>query len=183
MQPRLPLAGEYAVLGLLALRPMHGYEMARYFAADELGEVCPVDHGSLYTYLRNLEERAFVSHHETRVGQRPPRKVFHLTPAGAATVEGWLRAPVERMRAVRLEFLLKLYFLHHLDAGAELQLVRGQVDMCQAYETRLAARAETATGFDRLVTMSKLSAATATISWLTQYAAELESTGLADVLP
>jgi PadR family transcriptional regulator, regulatory protein AphA len=183
MQERPPLAGEYAVLGLLALRPMHGYEMARYFDADALGEVCPVDHGSLYTYLRNLEDRSFISHHETRVGQRPPRKVFHLTPAGAATVEGWLRSPVERMRAVRLEFLLKLYFLHHLDLGAELQLVRGQIETCQAYEERLAGRATLATGFDRIVTMSKLSAAAATLSWLTEYATELEASGLATVMP
>ena len=159
---------------------MHGYEMAHYFGAEELGEVCPIDQGSLYTYLRNVEDRALVSYHETRVGQRPPRKVFHLLPEGAAAVEAWLHAPVERMRAVRLDFLLKVYFLHQMNPAAELRLVAGQIAVCRAYEQRLAARSLTAKGFDRLVTMSKLSAAAGTLGWLCEYRDELEGTALAE---
>ncbi len=165
---------EFAVLGLLAIRPMHGYEMARYFDPEELGEVCPVEQGSLYTHLRNLEERRLVSFHETRVGQRPPRKVFHLSTSGAAAVDEWLRTPVERMRAVRLDFLLKLYFLNQLDPAAELVLLHGQLAVCARYEERLAEHALSATGFDRIVTMSKLSAAEATLGWLRSYAREID---------
>ena len=68
MAMRSLLAGEHAVLGLLSFRPMHGYEMARYFDRDDLQEVCPIDQSLLYTYLRNLGERDLVAWSEERVG-------------------------------------------------------------------------------------------------------------------
>lgn len=154
---------------------MHGYEMARCFERDDLMEVCPVEQSLLYTYLRNLEDRALVSWHEVREGRRPPRKVYALTDSGREAVHAWLHEPVERMRQVRLEFLLKLYFLHHLDVRAELALVRLQVEVCGRYHARLQERADCTRDFPRLVAQSKVSAAQATLAWLEEYATELES--------
>jgi DNA-binding PadR family transcriptional regulator len=166
------LPPEYAALGLLLLRPMHGYEMARALAGD-LAEVCPVEQSSLYTYLRNLEVRGLVTWSETRVGNRPPRKIFELTAVGRAAVEAWLAEPVARLREVRLDFLLKLYFLHQLDPAAETRLLREQVEVCEAYRERLAGRRPGA-GFPALVLTSKLSAAEATLGWLRVYTRQLE---------
>ena len=166
--------GEYAILGILTKRAMHGYEMARYFDRDELTEVCPIEQSMLYTHVRNLEARGLVSWTEERVGLRPPRKIFALTDAGRMTIEAWLRTPVERMREVRLAFLMKLYFLHELDAAGEIELLRAQVEICEVYRARLAARVASSEGFARLVAMSKLSAAESTYNWLRTYAHELD---------
>ena len=167
---RALLAGEHAALGLLRTRPMYGYEMARYFEREDLREVCPIEQGSLYTYLRNLENRQLVSWHEERVGLRPPRKRFALTAAGVALVDHWLREPVERLREVRFELLVKLYVLHAIDAEAERALVREQLAVCGAYRERAERRVEAASDdFSRLVARSKLSAAAATIDWLRGY--------------
>jgi PadR family transcriptional regulator AphA len=175
MSDRPLLPGEHAVLGLLALRPMHGYEMARIFAQeDELFAVCPVEQSLLYTYLRNIEERGLVAWEERRVGNRPPRKLYELTPAGRLELSHWLRRPVGRIREIRLDFLLKLYFLHQLDPAAERALLAEQIDVCEGYESRLEAALPAETGFARLVALSKLSAATATLRWLRSYALELE---------
>jgi DNA-binding PadR family transcriptional regulator len=173
-QQRELLTGEYAVLGLLALRPMHGYEMARFFDRDDLAEVCPLEQSLLYTYIRNVEERAFVAWTEQRVGLRPPRKIYHLTPPGRAHLEAWLEAPVQRMRQVRLEFLLKLYFLHHLDPAAERALLHAQIAVCEAYRERLELRVQDESGFERLVALSKATAAEATANWLIRYQTELQ---------
>lgn len=167
------LPGEFAVLGLLGLRPMHGYEMARYFDRDDLTEVCPVEQSLLYGYLRNLEDRALVRWDEVRVGARPPRKRYELTSAGAETLAAWLREPVQRMREVRLELLLKLYFLHRSDPEAERTLLVRQIDVCDRYRERLARQVAEREGFDRLVAGSKLSAAESTTRWLRAYEAEL----------
>jgi PadR family transcriptional regulator AphA len=164
------LPGEYAVLGLLALRPMHGYEMARYFDQGELGTVCPLEQSLLYTYLRNVEERALVEWDEVRVGLRPPRKRYHLAEAGRAALDLWLREPVPRIRQIRSDFLLKLYFLHDLDRAAAERLVEDQVQVCARYRARLAASVEAADGFERLVALSRLSAAEATLTWLRESA-------------
>lgn len=174
MQGRPLLPGELSVLALLRDGPMHGYEMARCFERDDLAEVCPVEQSLLYTYLRNIEDRELVTWQEAREGKRPPRKVYTLTDAGRRAVDTWLNEPVERMRQVRLEFLLKLYFLHHSDVRAELALLRRQLAVCEAYRRRLDERANCTEGFPRLVAHSKLSAAEATIGWLQSYAAELE---------
>lgn len=171
------LPGEYAVLGLLSLRPMHGYEMARFFDRDDLSEVCPLDQGLLYTYLRNVEERGLVAWEEVRVGLRPPRKRYQLTGEGTAAVEGWLRTPVARMREVRLDLLLKLYFLDQRDPEGLRRLVASQLEACEAYAARLAARTETSDGFAHLVATSKLSAAEATLGWLRRYAAGIAAEG------
>lgn len=177
MSERALLPGEFAVLGLLAVRPMHGYEMARFFDRDDLTEVCPVEQSLLYTYVRNVEERGLVTFTEERVGVRPPRKTYRLTESGRLLVHMWLRQPVERMREIRLAFLLKLYFLEKLDAGAERDLLRRQIDVCEAYRLRCSGRVERLDGFSRLVAQSKLSAAEASLHWLKNYENELERSG------
>ncbi len=170
------LQGEHAVLALLRTKPMYGYEMARYFEGEDLREVCPIEQGSLYTYLRNLEGRALVTWQEEREGPRPPRKRFALTPEGEALVEAWLREPVERLREVRFELLVKLYVLHAVDSVAEVTLVRNQLRVCEAYRERARARvAQTGDGFARLVAQSKLSAADATVDWLRDHLATLSA--------
>ena len=170
------LQGEHAVLALLRTKPMYGYEMARYFEGEDLREVCPIEQGSLYTYLRNLEGRALVTWQEEREGPRPPRKRFALTPEGEALVEAWLREPVERLREVRFELLVKLYVLHAVDSVAEVTLVRNQLRVCEAYRERARERvAQTGDGFSRLVAQSKLSAADATVDWLRDHLATLSA--------
>jgi len=169
------LPGEYAVLGLLLSGPRYGYEMARYFDRDDLAEVCPIEQSMLYTYLRNVEARGMVTWTEERVGNRPPRKLFDLTEDGLAEVQAWLRRPVGRIREIRLEFLLKLYFLHRHDPAAERRLLDEQIAVCEAYVARYADQ-QPQSDFARLVARVKQTAAESTLAWLKAYAWELEQT-------
>ena len=177
MADRPLLPGEYAVLGLLRHHPMHGYEMARYFDRDDLSEVCPIEQIMLYTYLRNIEERELVAWTEVRVGLRPPRKLYELSETGRALVESWLDEPVQRLREVRFEFLLKLYFLHAAAHERERTLLARQIAICEAYRARLAEKEAASLGFARLVAASKRSGADSTLGWLREYAWELEHGG------
>jgi DNA-binding PadR family transcriptional regulator len=156
---------------------MYGYEMARMAAAEGLTRVCPMEQSALYAYLRNLEQRGLVEWTEERVGRRPPRKLFRLTSAGKRSVDRWLRTPVGRMREVRLELLLKLYFLGESDEEAERELLRSQIAACEEYQAKLAEETPPGDGnLPRLVSMSKSSAAEATIRWLRDYAIERGAT-------
>jgi PadR family transcriptional regulator AphA len=109
------------------------------------------------------------------VGNRPPRKLYELTPAGRAALDAWLAEPVGRIREIRLEFLLKLYFLHEAEPAAERALVDRQIEVCEQYQARLARTSASQVGFPRLVALSKRSAATATLDWLRTYAAALDA--------
>ncbi len=166
------LPGEYAVLGLLSERPLHGYELARLYKAEGLHDACPVEQSLLYAYLRNLEDRGFVEATEERVGRRPPRRQFRLTAEGGQAFERWLQAPVNRMRDVRLDFLIKLYFLQRFDPPAAVELIQKQIAACDAYLERWQP-APDATPFRKLVAQSKQSAARATREWLAAYEREL----------
>lgn len=173
MTERALLTGEHVVLALLTIRPMHGYEMACYLEDEGIATVCPIEQGTLYTYLRNVEARGYVGFAEERVGQRPPRKVYHLSPQGRDLIEPWLRQPVDRIREVRLEFLVKLFFLREVDRDAHRAILGEQIRVCEEY-LRALARREPDNAFARLVMQSKWSAADATLGWLKQYAYEVQ---------
>lgn len=162
-RPLLP--GEYAVLGLLAVAPRHGYDLTRALASD-LGAVCPVEQSLLYAYLRNLEGRGLLEWEEVRVGRRPVRRIYAPTEEGWVTLRAWMHAPVERMREVRQDLLLKIYFLRALDPTAEQPLLARQVEVCERYLNRETAALADAEGFSKLVAESRHSAALATIAWL-----------------
>jgi DNA-binding PadR family transcriptional regulator len=173
MTERPLLPGEYTVLALLALRPMHGYEMAVFVQSEGISDIWPMENSTLYTYLRNVEGWGLVSWSETRVGNRPPRKIYELTADGQEFIGTWLRRPVMRMREVRAELLLKLFFLEQLDPVARCTLLNDQIEACHAYLGQVRAH-EPATAFGRLVARSKMSAAEGTLDWLTAYADEIE---------
>ena len=168
-RPLLP--GEYAVLGLLTVEPRHGYDLARVLAAD-LGAVCPVEQSLLYAYLRNLEARGLVEWEEVRTGRRPPRKIYAPSEEGWAAFRAWVHLPVERMREVRQDLLLKIYFLRALDPSAERRLLERQVEICERYTAREASAldaldiANPTEDFARLIAEARLSAANATLAWL-----------------
>ena len=159
------LPGEYLALALLRLRPMHGYEMLHLAHGEGFDEVVPFDRGVLYAYLRKLERLGFVRWRETRSGRRPPRKEYELTDEGEAVVEHWLRTPVERMRDVRQEFLLKLHLLRRLDPEGCDGLLMAQIEACRRYLEAVERRAGTGT-FAELLRDSKRTAAEATLRWL-----------------
>jgi hypothetical protein len=78
------------------------------------------------------------------------------------------------MRDVRLELLIKLFVLHETHPSIERELLAEQIAACQGYRARVAAQVASRTGFARLVAGSRLSAAEATLKWLSEYARELE---------
>ena len=163
---------QYAILGLLRGRPAHGYELQRSFAPEsDLGAVIRLEQAALYAALNELAARGLIAGAETREGARPPRTVYALTAEGQRLLAGWLTAPVERLRQVRLDFLLKAYFAQQRGAEHLRSLVNAQVAACHAYLADLEARAAELDpeAFAYLVTESRISAARATLGWLREY--------------
>jgi len=174
-------APEYAVLGLLR-RPMHGYQIARELAGGSgLGLVCPLGMSNVYFFLGNLQERGLVEVEGRQEERYPPRVLLRTTAAGRRAFDAWLREPVTRLRQVRLDLLVKLFFLGREDPTLACELVEGQKEFCRRYlaEWRdLAQRADPA-GFDRLAIEAKIAVAEATLAWLGQCRDELvSSTGV-----
>lgn len=131
--------GDLALLGFFRDGPLHGYEVHRRLAdANGLGLVWCVKQAQLYAHLAGLEARGYLRGVLEPQDGRPPRRVFHLTERGRETFEAWLAAPVARPRAIRLEFMQKLYFARAAGETAVARLVAEQRAVCESWLARQA---------------------------------------------
>ena len=84
-----PLA--LAVLGCLAERPMHPYEMSTTMRERGKHESIKLNYGSLYTVVESLQKHGLIAVRETvREGRRPERTVYEITEAGRMEFTDWL---------------------------------------------------------------------------------------------
>jgi len=97
-----------ALLGLLAQKPRHGYELHAAFEAvvgDGAWEVKPAQ---VYTTLDRLEEAGLVEREsDLGEGEEPARRIYNLTPQGEETLHEWLSTGVPAGHQ-RDEFYVKL---------------------------------------------------------------------------
>jgi DNA-binding PadR family transcriptional regulator len=97
-----------ALLGLLAQRPRHGYELRAAFEAlvggEELWDVKPAQ---VYTTLARLEEGGLIR--QEQVGQEggPEKRIYALTKAGQTELAAWYANGVASEHQ-RDEFFVKL---------------------------------------------------------------------------
>jgi kynurenine formamidase/DNA-binding PadR family transcriptional regulator len=106
-----PLAMEYALLGFLLHGPLHAYEIHRSLEQQQdLGLVWHIKQSLLYVLLSKLEDEGFLTAETEYRGNRPPRKLLHLTATGREAFFQWCKTPVEHGRDFRQEFMAKLFF-------------------------------------------------------------------------
>lgn len=170
---------EYAILGLLEHRPMHGYEMFQQFENGTLGQIVHLEMSQMYAFLKKLERLCYIEAQLESQGTRPARKVFHLTASGRDTFLLWLTEPVERPREIRLLFLIKLYFVQRIIPQQSAHLVNQQIAACLRFLEHLESQHPTdpETGdmafFDHVVLRSRIYQTHALIDWLRELQHEL----------
>lgn len=97
-----------ALLGLLAQKPRHGYELRAAFEAVVGDGAWDVKPAQIYTTLERLEEAGLVERvSDLGEGDEPSRRIYALTPEGEVTLQDWFRSgvPAEHQRD---EFYVKL---------------------------------------------------------------------------
>jgi DNA-binding PadR family transcriptional regulator len=164
---------ERSLLGLLAERPMHGYELHRELGRKSgLGLVWTVRQAQLYGILARLEAARLVASELVASGRGPARKVFHATAEGKAAFDEWAREPASR-KDFRLDFLAKLIFAGKTGGRAAAALVASQRRSCDAWLQDMRAReaACEAGGLDTLVYRYRVGQLEATAAWLEECAA------------
>jgi len=127
MEPTQLSITEHAVLGLLAEGPTHGFAISRELRPDSfVGRVITVRQPLVYRALARLVEAGLAEAVTVEPGAAGPQRVIHrITPRGRKRLTLWLSQPVQHVRDLRIEFLLKLAFLHRSSASP-LALVEGQ---------------------------------------------------------
>jgi PadR family transcriptional regulator, regulatory protein AphA len=112
---------KYAVLGLLSMGPMSGYDIKkkveatlRYFWNESYGQIYPI--------LKRLVADGLATQSVEEQTGKPDRYVYTLTSQGRQELQQWLGEPAEP-QVERIEILLKLSFGQQLSMPENIQQV------------------------------------------------------------
>ncbi len=170
------LSPEYALLGLLAQRAAHGYELHQRLR-EELGHVWHISLSQTYNILNRLESQGSITGTVQEQPSLPARRRFRLTAAGRRRFETWLNSPAgHSARAVRVEFITKLYFAYAQSPEMARRVIDAQIDEIRAGLDRLdGSRAELPQDsvFNRLGLDLRIRQLTSILDWLAECRASL----------
>jgi len=124
------MSHRFLILGLLAERPMSGYDMKKRVSAS-LSTVTSASYGTLYPTLHKLLSEGQVKVQEIQQEGRPIKKVYQITEKGRLSLKDWLLKPPANDQ-VRREFLLKLYLGKDLKQEDVLKLLANRRDETRA---------------------------------------------------
>ena len=98
----------HAVLGLLAQRPRHGYELRAAFQALVGGEEnWDIKPAQIYTTLARLEQGGLVIEDGVEQDAGPEKRIYALTLSGRTALQEWFASGIEAEHQ-HDEFFLKL---------------------------------------------------------------------------
>lgn len=133
MAARPPNRTRFAVLSLLRLQPMSGYDLKKASEAS-IGHFWSESFGQIYPVLARLEREKLVRELPRRDPGSRARRVYAITAAGRKTLRAWLEAPTAP-RTQRDELMLKLF----CGSACPPEIHRGHVaDLAARTENQLA---------------------------------------------
>src|SRR3989442_15455545 len=90
-------ASKYAVLGLLTIEPMSGYDI-RKFVRETLNYFWNESYGRIYPILGELLKERLATKRVCKQNGKPDRHVYCITGLGRSALKQWLRTPAQPLR-------------------------------------------------------------------------------------
>ncbi len=87
----------YALLAILRVGPLSGYDLAKQFA-QSVGHVWHAPDSQIYPELRKMEAAGLVEGEDQARGERGHRRLYHVTPAGDRAFLDWMSSPLDYQR-------------------------------------------------------------------------------------
>src|SRR5215471_10799583 len=120
-----------AILGLLAIRPMTGYDLSRSYRRA-LQQIWYAPLGQVYPTLRKMRRDGLLRVSVKFQRHRPNRKVYSLTARGQKLLIQWLSEPAVLPR-MHHEFIHKLFQLGHVAPAGRVELVEDYIKRCREW--------------------------------------------------
>jgi DNA-binding PadR family transcriptional regulator len=161
------LPGEWAVLGSLAQTPAHGFAVARTLEQDgRLGRVWVMSRPRVYRAIDDLAARGLIEPTGTAPSERgPTRTLYEISETGRARLDEWLRTPVDHVREMRSDLLLKLAILHERGAPSDALLDAQRAKLVPVLRSLEAAIDQTS-GFETVMVRYRLEATRSAIQFI-----------------
>jgi PadR family transcriptional regulator, regulatory protein AphA len=112
----------YALLGMLSLRPMSGYDLKKQIECTT-AHFWKEDIAQIYPMLKQLEAEGLTTSAAEKQEGRPERRIYALTDQGWEALRDWITKPVAE-QVKRNELLLKLFFASHVPVAVSVEHVQ-----------------------------------------------------------
>ena len=106
-QPRRASTSRYAILGVLSIGAMSGYDVKKLIGRS-IAHFWSESYGQIYPILNRLATEGLAEQRREKQRGKPDRHVYSLTAKGRGELERWLAVPA-RHEPFRSELLLKLF--------------------------------------------------------------------------
>jgi PadR family transcriptional regulator AphA len=152
------LLGEWACLGILYDRPAHGFAVAARLKPEaDIGRIWSLSRALTYRSLDQLAVRELVH----AIGEEPGiaggnRTILAPTRRGRAAFRRWVHTPVEHLRDLRSELLLKIALARVNDVD-----ITDTIDAQRAHVARVLAALDSGDGDDIVLRWRRESAGAA----------------------
>ena len=110
---KLTMSFKFALLGLLADGPRHGYELKATYESQLLPSV-KLNYGQVYTTLERLSREGLVNCEMVNQTERPDKKVYAITGDGLDQLHEWLMSPSAQEVDLRDATMLKLLLTNQM---------------------------------------------------------------------
>jgi DNA-binding PadR family transcriptional regulator len=120
-----------ALLGLLAVEPMSGYDLGQAIRAS-IGHFWNESYGQIYPNLKTLATDGYVTRKTEKQKGKPERQIYSITPKGRERLRAWL-AVDPQPEIARNELLLKLFFGARTSPEISIQHVERMAKTARAF--------------------------------------------------
>jgi DNA-binding PadR family transcriptional regulator len=173
---RLP-ASSYAILGLLSLAPMSGYELLGN-VGKTIAHFWSLSKSQTYTELGRLEALGLVSGTDVPQDGAPDKRTYRLTDAGGDELDAWLGEVEVEETKLRSLLLLKVFFAYRMPAEVFTTMLQLHRESSERQRALLASIVGLLDGmpetfYPRATALYGLRNAEASIRWVDEVIAEI----------
>jgi DNA-binding PadR family transcriptional regulator len=118
------------LLGMLRMHEMYGYQLNE-FIDSHLGASVQLKKPTAYNLLNKMADDGWITYREEQAGNRPPRRVYVITPEGEVAFQKILRESLADYKPTEFRSDIALIFLDLLpsdEAGSLLEKRRAIVE-------------------------------------------------------
>ena len=116
----------YAILGILNVMPMTGYDLKHQAFDATVRHFWPADQSQIYRTLSKLAEDDLVTLTVEAQDERPDRKIYAITEAGQSALTEWLTSETA-VPILRDPLLVQLFFGQEMPNAELLGVVAGRL--------------------------------------------------------
>jgi DNA-binding PadR family transcriptional regulator len=155
---------ELMLLGLLRQQEMHGYQLMEFF--DRALNFCvDIKKPTAYFLLDKMADAGWIVQTESQAGNRPPRRVYHLTPQGEAEFQRLLKENLGSYSPALFPSDIGLAFIETLKPAEAQGLLRQRRSRLEA-QLAQAQAVPAHSGSTQLIIEHRLRHLAAELAWL-----------------